>query len=81
MNQNPKLETIAKPLKGSAKDMQFETVLENQEPGTSKSVEHNKTLVKVRLGLSTKEAFDKETKDNKVVKTMLLKGKCSAEDC
>ena len=47
--------------------MQFKTVLENQEPGTSKSVKHNKTLIKVRLGLSTKEALDKETKDNEVV--------------
>ena len=63
--------------------MQFETVPENQEPGTSESVEHDKTLVKVRPGLSTKEAFAEETDDNKVVKTesMPSKGKCSAEDC
>ena len=63
--------------------MQFETVPENQKPGTSKSVKHNKTLVKVRLGSSTKEALAKETDDNKVVKTksMPSKGKCSAEDC
>ena len=74
---------MAKPLKGSAKGVQFKTVPENQEPGTSKSVERNKTLVKVRPGLSTKEALAEETDDNEVVKTesMLSKGKQPAGDC
>ena len=65
--------------------MQFKNTLENQELGTSKSVEHDKTLVKVRLGLSTKEALSEVTNNKEVVKTkiktMLSKGKCSAETC
>ena len=81
LNQNLKLETIAKLAKESTKGVQFKNTLENQEPGTSKSVERNKTLVKVRLGLSTREALSKETKEEEVVKTepVLLKNKCSAE--
>ena len=75
---------MAKLAKESTKGVQFKNTLE-QEPDTSKSVEHDKTLVKVRLGSirtsTAKEALSEETKDNEVVKTMLLKGKCSAEDC
>ena len=76
---------MAKPLKGGAKGVQFETVPENQEPGTSESVEHNKTLIKVRPGSSTREALSEVTDNKEVVKTeiktMLSKGKCSAETC
>ena len=74
---------MAKPSKGGAKGMQFKTVPENQELGTSKSVKRDKTLVKVRPGSSTKEALAEETNDNEVVKTesMPSKDKCSAGDC
>ena len=43
----------------------------------------DKTLIKVRPGLSTKEALAEETDDNEVVKTksMPSKDKCSAGDC
>ena len=59
--------------------MQFETVPEQQKPGTSKSVERDETLVKVRPG-SAKEALSEETKEEEVVETepVLSKNKCSA---
>ena len=79
LNQNPELETIAKPLKGSTKGVQFKTVPEQQKPGTSESVKRDETLVKVRPG-STKEALSKETKEEVVeTKPVLSKNKCSAE--
>ena len=76
---------MAKPSKGSAKGVQFETTPEQQEPGTSESVKRDKTLVKVRPGSSTREALGKVTDDKEVVKTkiktMLSKGKHSAGTC
>ena len=66
-------------MKGSAKGVQFETEPEQQELGTSKSVERDKTLVEVRPE-SAKEALSEETKEE-VVETepVLSKNKCSAE--
>ena len=58
--------------------MQFEEP--EHKPGTSKSVERDKTLVKVRPE-STKEALSKETKEEEVVKTVLLRNKCLARTC